>query len=171
MPVSAQALRTHLDYNAWASGRVLDAAARLSSEELSRDFKTADGTVLDTLVHTFAADRLWFSRVEGKPRERFIEERDRSLSVLQEEWPAVHERWRSWAASLSDEAAMAHLSYVDLKGRQWQQALWQIVLHVVNHGTHHRGAVSGFIRSMGHTPPVLDLIAFYRSAGTDAAAG
>ena len=76
-----------------------------------------------------------------------------------------------YLSSLSDEAAMAHLSYVDLKGRQWQQALWQIVLHVVNHGTHHRGAVSGFIRSMGHTPPVLDLIAFYRSAGTDAAAG
>ena len=171
MPVSAQALRAHLDYNAWASGRVLDAAARLSSEELTRDFKTADRTVLDTLVHTFAADRLWFSRVEGNPRAAFIEERDRSLSVLQQEWPAVHERWRSWAASLSDEAAMAQLSYADLKGRRWQQPLWQIVLHVVNHATHHRGAVSGFLRSMGHTPPVLDLIAFYRSAATDAASG
>ena len=38
---------------------------------------------------------------------------------------------------------------------------WQIVMHVVNHGTHHRGAVSGFLRAMGKTPPKLDLIAYY----------
>jgi uncharacterized damage-inducible protein DinB len=36
---------------------------------------------------------------------------------------------------------------------------------VVNHGTHHRGQVSGFLRSMGHTPPALDLIAYYRQLG------
>jgi len=41
--------------------------------------------------------------------------------------------------------------------------LWQILLHVVNHATHHRGQVSGFLRAMGHTPPPLDLIAFYRT--------
>lgn len=171
MSVSAHAVGAHLDYSAWASSRILEAAARLSPDELTRDFKTADRTVLDTLVHTFAADRLWFSRIEGKPRVVFIEERDRDLGVLQEEWPAVHERWRTWAAALSDEAARAQLAYADLKGRQWQQPVWQIVLHVVNHATHHRGAVSGFVRAMGHTPPVLDLIAFYRQTGAQASAG
>jgi uncharacterized damage-inducible protein DinB len=33
---------------------------------------------------------------------------------------------------------------------------------VVNHGTHHRGQVSGFLRVMGHTPPPLDLVFYYR---------
>jgi uncharacterized damage-inducible protein DinB len=49
-----------------------------------------------------------------------------------------------------------------MKGRPWKQPLWQLVLHVVNHGTHHRGQVSGFLRSLGHTPPILDPIYFYR---------
>jgi uncharacterized damage-inducible protein DinB len=39
------------------------------------------------------------------------------------------------------------------------------LLHVVNHGTHHRGQVAGFLRSMGRKPPVLDLIAYYRQTG------
>jgi uncharacterized damage-inducible protein DinB len=32
----------------------------------------------------------------------------------------------------------------------------------VNHGTHHRGQVAGFLRAMGKAPPPLDLMAFYR---------
>jgi len=39
------------------------------------------------------------------------------------------------------------------------------VLHVVNHGTHHRGQAAGFLRAMGYVPPPLDLIAYYRTLG------
>lgn len=64
---------------------------------------------------------------------------------------------------MTDEQALAGVSYKDLSGNPWTTPLWQIVLHVVNHGTHHRGAVSGFLRAMGHPPPALDLMAYYRS--------
>jgi uncharacterized damage-inducible protein DinB len=63
---------------------------------------------------------------------------------------------------LTRESAASILEYQDLKGNPWRQSVWQIVLHVVNHATHHRGQVSGFLRSMGHTPPPVDLIAYYR---------
>jgi uncharacterized damage-inducible protein DinB len=53
-------------------------------------------------------------------------------------------------------------SYHDSRGNPWTTPRWKIVLHVVNHGTHHRGQVSGFLRTMGHKPPQLDLIAYYR---------
>jgi uncharacterized damage-inducible protein DinB len=51
----------------------------------------------------------------------------------------------------------------DLRGNTWTQPFWQLVLHVVNHATHHRGQVSGFLRAMGRVPPPLDLVAFYRA--------
>jgi uncharacterized damage-inducible protein DinB len=57
---------------------------------------------------------------------------------------------------------VAEIVYRDLKGRTWKQPVWQLVLHLVNHGTHHRGQVSGFIRAMGATPPPLDLVFYYR---------
>ena len=71
--------------------------------------------------------------------------------------------WREWAKPLTDESVAASVSFTDLKGNPHTQPLWQIILHVVNHGTHHRGQVSGFLRTLGHTPPPLDLIAFYRA--------
>ncbi len=163
MPVSADALRQHLDYTAWASGLLLDAARQLSPEELNRDFQTADKSVLGTLVHVFAADRVWLRRVHGDAPRAFIEPEDRDFPRLQNAWPEIHRGWKEWAAGLSDAQAMAHISYRDMAGNPYQQPAWQIVLHVVNHGTHHRGAVSGFLRAMGHTPPKLDLIFYYRS--------
>jgi len=173
MSVSANALRTHIDYTAWASQRLVDAAALLSPEELNRDFQTADRSVLETLVHIFAADRLWLSRLAGTPHPGFVTDADRSMAVLRNDWPALYDRWREWAQGLTDENVLAPLAYKDMKGRAWNQPLWQLVLHVVNHGTHHRGQVSGFLRTLGHTPPALDLVFYYRersiTAGADSA--
>ncbi|HTS27304.1 MAG TPA: DinB family protein [Bryobacteraceae bacterium] len=162
MPISAAALRTHIDYTVWASRKLVSAAAQLPPAELVRDFQTADRSVLDTLVHVYAADRLWLARFEGQSPSSLISDDDRSMSVLQNEWPALHERWREWGAALTDDRVLAPLAYTDMSGRPWSQPLWQLVLHVVNHGTHHRGQVSGFLRSMGHRPPQVDLIYYYR---------
>jgi uncharacterized damage-inducible protein DinB len=162
MIVSADTLRTHLDYTTWATERLLDAAAKLTPEELTRDFGTADKSVVGTLAHAFAADRVWMSRIQGKPPGKFITPEDRDLAVLRREWPALLQAWKEWAAGLTDENVSAMASYQDLKGNAWTTPLWQIVLHVVNHGTHHRGQVSGFLRAMGHVPPPLDLMAYYR---------
>jgi uncharacterized damage-inducible protein DinB len=165
MSVSADTLRTHLDYTAWASQRLLDAAAKLSPEELTRDFKTADKTVLDTLVHIFAADRIWLARVLAEPRATFAGPEDHDLSLLQAEWPALLQRWKLWLRDFTDADTTRVIAYQDMKGNPYSQPVWQIVLHVVNHGSHHRGQVSGFLRAMDRTPPPLDLIAYYRAIG------
>ncbi|HTW67641.1 MAG TPA: DinB family protein [Bryobacteraceae bacterium] len=163
MPVSADTLRLQLDYSAWASQRLLDAAAQLSPEELKRDFQTADKTVLDTLAHVYAADRIWLTRVKGETRATFLDPEDRDLTVLQSEWPALHERWKLWMADRNDAGVEQSIAFKDTRGNPYTQPVWQIILHLVNHGTHHRGQVSGFLRSMGKTPPPLDMIAYYRT--------
>jgi uncharacterized damage-inducible protein DinB len=72
------------------------------------------------------------------------------------------ERWKQWGALLTEESIHNEISYKDSKGNAFVSPIWQIVLQVVNHGTHHRGQVSGFLRAMGHVPPPVDLIAYYR---------
>jgi uncharacterized damage-inducible protein DinB len=166
--ISVDALRLQLGYSAWASRRLVEAAAQLSTEELNRDFHTADRSVMGTLVHIFGADRLWLIRMHRQPNPVYTTEADFHLEVLQNEWPALHERWREWASGLTNDAILQELAYQDMKGRPWQQPIWNLVLHVVNHATHHRGQVSGFLRAMGHTPPATDLIWYYRERGAAA---
>jgi len=163
MPVSVDTLRLQLDYSAWATQRLMDAAAKLSPEELTRDFQTSDKCVLDTLVHVYAADRIWLTRVLNEPRATFVDPEDRDLTLLQNEWPALQQRWKLWLRDFSDADVGRKIFYHDTRGNPYVQPTWQIILHLVNHGTHHRGQVSGFLRAMGHTPPPLDLIAYYRT--------
>ena len=162
MAISADVLRTHLDYTGWASQRLVSAAAKLSQDDLTYDFKTADRSVLGTLVHVYAADRIWLARLSDLPTAAFTTDADYHLTVLENDWPALHERWRQWALPLTDEAARGEIAYKDTKGNAYRQPLWQLILHVVNHGSHHRGQVSGFLRALGQTPPPLDLTAYYR---------
>jgi len=168
MPVSADTLRNHLAYSAWASRRLVAAAAELPPADLMRDFQTADHSVLGTLVHVFAADRIWLARLTGAPVTAFVTDADHSMSVLQNDWPELQGRWQGWASLLTDERAQAMHDYKDMKGNAYRQPIWQIVLHVVNHGTHHRGQVSGFLRTLGRTPPPLDLMFYYREQAAHA---
>lgn len=161
MPVSADTLQLQLDYTAWASQRLLDVAATLSQEQLTRDFKTADRTMLGTLMHIYAAERFWLSLALAAPEESLNHPKERELALLQREWPALYQRWKQWLRD-SCGADVAHpISFQDLNGQPRAKPAWQVVLHLVNHATHHRGQVSGFLRAMGLTPPPLDLMHYY----------
>ena len=160
--LTSDLLLTHLNYSEGALQRLLEAPSDLQPEELSRDHGTADKSVLGMLAPVLAADRHWLARVRGQEPELFIDESDYSLEVLRREWPAIHQGWRDWLATLSMEGIAGPIHYSDLKGRPYATPAWQIVLHVVNHGTHHRGQISRFLRRIGQRPRPLDLIAYYK---------
>src|SRR5215467_3480127 len=100
MSVSAEVLRSHLAYTAWANDRLLRAIEQIPAEHLTHDFQTADRGILGTLVHVFAADRIWLKRMLSEEIRGFIFEGDHSLAVLQQDWPAVLSRWQEWARGL-----------------------------------------------------------------------
>jgi len=162
MPLSIAELREHMAYSAWASARLVQAASTLTEAERERDFQTADRSVLGTLVHTFAADRVWLARMQKLPNPPYSTPEDYRMEVLVEQWPALYRQWDKWLASQDDAGVAADLTYRDMKGNTWTNPIWNLVMHIVNHATHHRGQVSGFLRAMGQTPPVLDLVAYYR---------
>jgi uncharacterized damage-inducible protein DinB len=158
--MSPELCRQHIAYNAWATNRLLNAASHLTEDQLQRDFGTADKSVAETLLHLFRSERVWLHRLHGKSQP-FSQPGD-TWEAANAEWPALQGRWTEWASNASAEALAGTMHYSDLKGNPRSNLVWETVLHVVNHGTHHRGQVSGFLRALGGTPPSLDYAAFVR---------
>jgi uncharacterized damage-inducible protein DinB len=157
----AEVLRYQIQFAAWANQRILAASSKLSSDQLNQDFGTSEKSIRGTLAHIYRAERVWLSRIEG-PVVEFKVDGDDDFSALCTKWPHVGQRWAAWAQALTDPVAGSELTYQDLRKNNWTQPLWQIILHVVNHSTHHRGQAIGFIRTLGQTPPNVDLITFGR---------
>lgn len=163
MHLDLDTLQIHIDYNNWANRRILEAATGLGKKELTRDFGTGDRSVSGTLLHVYGGEVVWIERLFGNSLKTRPYAADAGLETLEAAWPPQWDRWRDYVAGLTPQAAEAEISYATFRGDAFRSPVWQIILHVVNHGTHHRGQASGFLRAMGKTPPVLDLMYYYRS--------
>ena len=163
MHVSASTVLEHLDYSLWASQRLVDAASQLTAEELTRDFGTADGSVLGDPRPYLRSG----SRVDRPHRRRSAQDLPSSPSltctcpfskVIGQQCNSAGTRLLRTSTTTPCKPSCPTPTQ---RSNPYQNTILQIVLHVVNHATHHRGQVSGFLCAMGHRPPPLDLMRFY----------
>jgi uncharacterized damage-inducible protein DinB len=157
-------LSSHFDYTRYASMLLVDAARKLTHEELTRDMKVSHISVLGTLTHIYQADRVWLTRFRGSsPPSLAKAGEELTLADLEVQWPALLDEFREYVGSLGEAGAVETFTFRNLAGKEFTMPRWQALLHVVNHGTLHRGQVMAMLRQLGHVPPSTDLVYFYRS--------
>lgn len=160
MKIDAVFLALQLDYSRWASERSVEAARPLDEDELARDLGNSYGGVLGTLVHVYQGDRIWLSRLTGSPRSTLGDTGEVwTLDKLSDEWARTADGWREWVAETNDFERV--LDYKNQAGQPHSLPLWQVVLHVVNHGTYHRGQITTMLRQLGYAPVATDMHVFY----------
>jgi hypothetical protein len=91
--------------------------------------------------------------------------RRRTWPHLQKSWLDLLGDYVRWAESLDAGGWKETRTYRMASGAEFTTPLWQMVLHLVNHASYHRGQVVTLIRQAGGVPVVTDLIYYYRSLG------
>ena len=153
-------------YNRWANRRVLDTAERLSADELSKDLGSSFASVQATLVHILSSEWIWLSRWRGTSPTGAPKAWDLStLDAVRARWQEVEAGQAEFVKGLSKASLSEVLEYKNLQGQTFREPLGQMLRHVVNHSTYHRGQIATLIRQLGHTPVSTDLIRFYREGG------
>ena len=75
------------------------------------------------------------------------------LSALGQAWPEVHRSWIDWARPLSGDDLQQPLTLRNMQGVEFTMPYWQLVMHLVNHGSYHRGQLATMLRQAGIKPP------------------
>jgi len=152
-------------YNHWANMRIFGAALEMPDEQYRRATGVFFGSLHGTLNHLLLTDRVWLKRLTGTG-----EHPDRLDAILFEDRRELLRARLAEDARLSDfiagrgEADLAkEVAYRTTSGKPHTQMLQDILLHLFNHQTHHRGHAHACCSIVtGREPPSLDLLAFQR---------
>ena len=156
-------------YNTWANARLFRMAGQLSDEQYRRDVSAYFKSLHGTLNHLLVADRIWMLRLTGTgvAPSRLDSILCDDLAVLTEARRAEDERLVSFVESLTDEQLEATIEYRTTKGSQQQQKLREVLAHLFNHQTHHRGQAHAILTALGmKEPDPLDLLGLLRERVT-----
>ncbi len=147
------------DYNEWANNRLLKTASELSADEFSRPQGASWGSVEANFGHIVGAQITWLSRWRtGRSAGPILElQAITGFDGIGAAFEGSHTDLREFVAGLSDHGLEEAMAYTDTRGNSYQnEVLWQLMLHLANHGTYHRGEVAMALTALGHSPGDLD---------------
>lgn len=149
-------------YNRWANLRLYDAAAHLSEPDYKRPRGAFFSSLHGTLNHILAADLIWLRRLTetGEAPDRLDAELGETLPALRAAREEADARFIALTDSYYQEDFDHSLRYTDMAGQRHSVPLAQVLAHVFNHQTHHRGQAHCLLSQAGQKPPPLDLIYF-----------
>ena len=143
-----------LTYAEWARERLMLPISELADEQLDQPFEMGTGSVRATLRHIYFAEWIWAERL-GVPGCQALP-RAESLNAAAElagNARALTDAYRSWLRALPSEALQRPVTYVDLAGKRWTNLIGDALLHVCNHGVHHRTQALNMMRHLGRPVP------------------
>lgn len=150
------------EYNRWANAQVLAASSRLTEEQFTRDLSSGHRSVRDTLAHILAADWIWHMRWNGISPKALLDPLDfPTIGSLKAKWAVVEREQTEFVNGVTDESLARVIAYLNTKGEEWKYTLLQMMQHVVNHSSYHRGQVATMLRQLGAEPLPTDFLVFF----------
>jgi len=153
-------------YSEWATTTLLNACVALSPAELSRDLGLSHGSLLLTFRHIYISERFWAGCLIGNEIPQFDTiapepvPQDLRIERLASDWIPLWQIVGTWLDSLAEQDLAETLRCPFTAERVFHFPRWELVSHLVNHGTLHRGQIVGMLRVLGVKPPNVDLMTY-----------
>jgi len=164
-------MRDLFAFNAWANHRVLAAVETLTTDQFTKPLGSSFSSVRDTLAHICGVEWVWLERMEGRSPSAIPAATEYpDVAALRSRWAQTEKHWLEYVSRLDQAELDEAVDYTTLSFGASRDVRWQMMQHVVNHGTYHRGQVIAMLRQLGAKGASTDLIAFYRERKASARA-
>jgi uncharacterized damage-inducible protein DinB len=148
------------DYHVWANEKLLQHLRSLPREVFTNKVDSVFPTIAETLGHILAVDELWFSRIKGENLQQIVTKQLNTLEETIKVFTGLYNEIKHFLVHTENHEKI--VIYKNTKGDQFSNKISEIVQHIVNHGTYHRGNISAMIRQMGYEGISADYIGFLR---------
>lgn len=161
-----QQLTKIYDYHVWANQRVFEKLKEVPEEILQQEIQSVFPTILDAVGHTYRVDVVWLYVMMGKSYNEVgaligeVSEKIKSMNLAEFEnaYQSIADQYEEFFSSLGykdQPIVIEHPQFGKL-----DTTISELVQHVSNHGTYHRGNITAMLRQLGYTGASTDYI-FY----------
>jgi uncharacterized damage-inducible protein DinB len=157
------ALERLIDYTIWANHRVMRGCATIPVDDFKRELGASFGGIRGTLAHVMWAEWIWLERWKGISPTGFPDESElENVVALRDRWKVIEDHRRAWLDALPPAGPGAVVQYRNTAGLAFAAPLWQLVQHMANHSTYHRGQVTSLLRQVGGRTVETDMVVYDR---------
>ncbi|MFM2393064.1 MAG: hypothetical protein RLZZ546_1046 [Bacteroidota bacterium] len=152
------------NYNHWANEKICNWVNKLTTQQWEQELIGSFASIKKTVLHILAAESLWFDRINERPA-KWNEEiyNNQSIEKISDEWLKMSSNLVTFCESQSEIFLEKIITYSRLNGDIYSQPLYEILSHVFNHSTYHRGQIITLLHQVGfHDVGSTDLLLFFR---------
>jgi uncharacterized damage-inducible protein DinB len=166
-------------YNARVNRTMFDILSALPDESRRKEIGSYFHSIYGVLSHVYDSDLVWLKRFRAAyPDYRSLESPELSrevISLTTEMFPdfqelrarreAMDELFVAFCGEIQTDGLDRTLAYTNTRGEQKGYLVWQVLIHIFNHQTHHRGQIAGFLDQMGVKNDYSNIVTYVDAIG------
>jgi len=159
--MNKDSFRILAQYNIWATQRLCESLKVVSDDDFNKDVGLYFKSIVGTLNHLLLGEHyLWYSRFKQgvSPAIALNTMIQTGKTLLLDELQEKSKNWIEFLEQLDEKTLNADLTYKRVSGQQLTLPYAATLMHVFNHGTHHRGQITAAMTGLGYACPELDLV-------------
>ena len=157
-------LQQYAAYNIWANKKLFECINILSDEQIKKDIASSFPSIYKTVAHMWVAEDAWWQRLKlVEQMDMAVMHYDGGFAEMLKKSGQRSEEWLLWV-NKATEVQLTHVfAYQNSKKEQFKQPVYEMLMHLFNHGTYHRGQLVTILRQLGvEKIPATDFVLFGR---------
>jgi uncharacterized damage-inducible protein DinB len=157
-------LTTYAAYNTWANSRIHEVILKLPLTDVQKEMPSSFTTIQATLLHMYQAENIWWQRLLLAEKITPLQESlNQDIKALCNEMHTHSVKFHQWIGGKKEMYFSHVVQYQNLRKEYFKQPVFEILMHVFNHHTYHRGQLVNMFRQTGvDAIPSTDFIEWSR---------
>ena len=158
-----QLLQQYAAYNIWANKKIIETANLLSEEQINKEIVGSFPSVYQTMLHLMEVENAWWERLKLVEHPALSGWFTGNFDELSKKLLELSKQWYNWIEQTNDANINHVFAYQNSKMEHFKQPVYEMLLHLFNHQTFHRGQLVTMFRQLGLDKiPPTDFIVFAR---------
>ena len=136
-------------YNLWANLRMTDVLLQLPEEMQQQKIISSFPSIELTLLHLMNVESIWWQRMKLVENIHIIEASTFTVTQISQKILDASTQWKEWVDKSTTAAFEHEFVYRNSKKEQFKQPVFQMLLHLFNHQTYHRGQIVTMFKQLG----------------------